>query len=177
MRLSQSDFGWLSQLLALGVLPAGILGADILKTSGFTSCLDDSAITVDRLNIQYDRSRGKVLFDVGGSSTKVQNVTASLIVSAYGKEVYSKDFNPCDEDSKVEQLCPGMSHLCGLIVLPRGLLGWHWFEQSLQVIFLLEANSLSRRAMQVRYLPLPSIFRISMVRQRWCSSLSMATSH
>ncbi|KAL8943308.1 MAG: hypothetical protein Q9216_001151 [Gyalolechia sp. 2 TL-2023] len=106
MRLTQSGFRRLGQLLALGILPAGVLGADILKTSGFTSCLDDSAIRVDKLNIAYDRSRGKLLFDVAGTSAKVQNVTASLTVSAYGNEVYTKDFNPCDEDSKVDQLCP-----------------------------------------------------------------------
>ncbi|KAL9005064.1 MAG: hypothetical protein Q9188_002137 [Gyalolechia gomerana] len=106
MRLSQSGFGRLSQLLALGILPVGVLSADILKTSGFTSCLDDSAIRVDKLNIEYDRSRGKVIFDVAGTSAKVQNVTASLTVSAYGNEFYRKNFNPCKEGSKVDQLCP-----------------------------------------------------------------------
>ncbi|KAL9030642.1 MAG: hypothetical protein Q9196_001252 [Gyalolechia fulgens] len=106
MRLSQSGFGTLNQLLALGILPAGILCADILRTSGFTNCLDDSTIRVDNLNIEYDRSTGRVVFDVAGTSAKVQNVTASLTVSAYGKKVYTKDFNPCDEGSKVDQLCP-----------------------------------------------------------------------
>ena len=34
---------------------------------------------------------------------------ATLIVNAYGKEIYKKPFNPCDEGTKVDQLCPGMS--------------------------------------------------------------------
>ena len=109
MRLLQHSLGKLGQLLVLGTLPVRVFSADILKTAGFTSCLDDSAITVNKLNIQYDRSNGKVIFDVAGTSAKVQNVTASLTVTAYGKEVYNKDFNPCDESSRVEQLCPGAS--------------------------------------------------------------------
>ncbi|KAI9878722.1 MAG: hypothetical protein M1830_010682 [Pleopsidium flavum] len=93
-------------LLALSALPARVLGGDILKTSGFTTCLDKSAITVDKLNVQYDRAGNTVTFDVSGSSAKEQNVTASLIVTAYGKQVYQKNFDPCAEDTKVQQLCP-----------------------------------------------------------------------
>ncbi|KAL8720996.1 MAG: hypothetical protein Q9225_002236 [Loekoesia sp. 1 TL-2023] len=106
MRLPQYGLRRLSQLLTLWALPVRVLSADILKTSGFTSCLDDSAIQVNKLNIQYDRSKGSVIFDVAGTSAKVQNVTASLTVSAYGNQVYTKDFNPCDEDSRVDKLCP-----------------------------------------------------------------------
>lgn len=160
MRLSQSGFGRLSQLLALGILPVGVLSADILKTSGFTSCLDDSAIRVDKLNIEYDRFRGKVIFDVAGTSAKVQNVTASLTVSAYGNEVYTKDFNPCDEGSKVDQLCPGMSRLYLVVAVFRSLFGCLLSKQSLPALFPLGANSLSRRPTQIRSLRSPSIFPI-----------------
>ncbi|KAL8772185.1 MAG: hypothetical protein Q9209_002620 [Squamulea sp. 1 TL-2023] len=106
MRLSPGGSSRLYQLLVLAALPVRVLGADVLKTSGFTSCLDDSAISVTKLHVEYDRSKGIVIFDVGGNSAKVQNVTASLTVSAYGNEVYRKDFNPCDQESKVAQLCP-----------------------------------------------------------------------
>lgn len=117
--MSQYGLGRLSQLLVLGALPVRVLSADILKTSGFTSCLDNSDIKVTNLNVQYDRTKGSVTFDVAGTSAKVQNVTASLIVSAYGKEVYTKNFNPCDDDSKVVQLCPGMSWVSGFKPLLR----------------------------------------------------------
>lgn len=93
-------------LLLLGTLPATVLSVDILKTSGFSSCLPDAEIKIDRMNVQYDRKSSTVNFDVAGTSSKRQNVTASLVVTAYGKEVYRKDFNPCDKDTKVEQLCP-----------------------------------------------------------------------
>lgn len=58
------------------------------------------------MNIQYNRATQKVTFDVAGTSTKVQNVTASLTVLAYGQQVYQKDFNPCDSSTPVQQLCP-----------------------------------------------------------------------
>ena len=107
MRTCQIHARHLVGLLFLSALPAGVFGGDILKTSGFTTCLDKSDITVDKLNVQYDRSVNRVVFDVSGSSSKEQKVTASLTVTAYGKQVYRKDFDPCAQDTKVDQLCPG----------------------------------------------------------------------
>ncbi|EDN07108.1 conserved hypothetical protein [Histoplasma mississippiense (nom. inval.)] len=40
-----------------------------------------------------------------GSSSKIQNVTAVLLVEAYGQKI-TQSFNPCDEATKVDQLCP-----------------------------------------------------------------------
>ncbi|KAI9882800.1 MAG: hypothetical protein M1823_005448 [Watsoniomyces obsoletus] len=97
---STFGFGVLSALIALAH------GADILRTSGFSTCLADAEIKVDRLDIQYNRPDKTVTFDVAGSSLKEQNVTASLVVTAYGKQVYQRSFNPCDEATKVNQLCP-----------------------------------------------------------------------
>ncbi len=69
--------------------------------------MDNSQIKVNTMDIQYDKASSKVTFDVSGTSQKKQEVIATLIVSAYGKEVYKKEFDPCDEASKVDQLCPG----------------------------------------------------------------------
>ena len=96
----------LTRLLAFGAWVSHALANDILKTSGFTTCIDDSAITVEKLNMSFDRALKQIVFDVAGTSAKEQKVMASLSVSAYGKEVYSKEFNPCDEGTKVDQLCP-----------------------------------------------------------------------
>ena len=94
----------------LGSLASGVphvLGNDILATSGFTSCMPDSSqIAVQNLNIQFDRQTSQITFDVAGSSGQSQNITASLYVSAYGNQVYQKDFDPCDASTKVDQLCP-----------------------------------------------------------------------
>ena len=89
-------------------LISGARGDDILSTSGFTNCLgaSHSQIVVQNLDIQFDRRTSQVTFDVSGSSTEEQNVTASLSVSAYGNVLYSKDFDPCDAATKVTQLCP-----------------------------------------------------------------------
>lgn len=100
---------WLVGIPFLGALSTTVLANDILKTTGFTSCIDNSEISVTALNIKYDRSTQQITFDVAGSSAKEENVTASLYVSAYGRQVYQRDFNPCDDDSKVPQLCPGES--------------------------------------------------------------------
>lgn len=99
--------GHIAKIIILGTLPAIVLANDILKTQGFTSCMDNSTITVTNLDIQYDRSAEAITFDVGGASSRTQEVMASLTVTAYGKEVYKKDFNPCANDTKVTQLCPG----------------------------------------------------------------------
>src|SRR6266536_1332757 len=105
MRVSQLSA---SSLLLLSAVPAGVLASDILKADGFTTCLDNPTIKVNNVDIQYDKSDKKITFDVSGSSSKEQKVKASLIVSAYGKQVYQKDFDPCDDATKVDQLCPGM---------------------------------------------------------------------
>ncbi|GAB7344527.1 hypothetical protein MBLNU457_2354t1 [Dothideomycetes sp. NU457] len=94
-------------VLLLSSLPAGVLGGDILSSNGFTTCANNPDITVNRMNVQFDRSTRTVIFDVSGTSSKVQNVTGSIYVTAYGQEVYSKtDFSPCDPDTYVSQLCP-----------------------------------------------------------------------
>lgn len=107
MRARQTLEKWIVRTLILGALPVGVFGTDILKTQGFTTCLNNSTITVKNLDVEYNRAAGTVTFDVAGTSAKRQNVTASLLVSAYGKEVYKKDFNPCEKDTEVPELCPG----------------------------------------------------------------------
>ncbi|KAI9675613.1 MAG: hypothetical protein M1817_000979 [Caeruleum heppii] len=92
--------------LLLGALPAAVRAGDILKASGVTSCIDNADIKIDRIDLEYDSENKKVIFDVAGSSAQEQNVTASLTVTAYGNEVYRKDFDPCDDETKVKELCP-----------------------------------------------------------------------
>lgn len=96
----------LAAILLLGALPAGAFAADILKTNGFSNCLDNGNIKVEKMDIQYNRQTNKVTFDVAGTSAISQEVMAALIVTAYGREVYRNEFNPCEEDSRVDQLCP-----------------------------------------------------------------------
>ncbi len=92
-------------LLVAGV--RGVLADSILQTGGFSNCGPNASIKVQRVNIEYNNDNKTVIFDVAGSSTKQQNVTAVLNVTAYGNQVYSNTFDPCGAATFVQQLCPG----------------------------------------------------------------------
>jgi hypothetical protein len=94
----------------LAILPTALAG-DVLKTDGFTTCGNgsDASLKVNKVDISFDRSTNKITFDVSGTSTKQQEVTAELVVTAYGIQVYQQSFDPCDDSTKVDQLCPGKS--------------------------------------------------------------------
>lgn len=115
MRSRHSYHHKIVRTLLVAALPAVVLGSDVLKTNGFTACINNPSISVNTLDIKYDRSAAAVTFDVQGTSTQVQNVTASLTVTAYGKPVYRKDFDPCDDATKVEQLCPSKFQVSTLV--------------------------------------------------------------
>jgi hypothetical protein len=101
-RTSVAALAWLA------ILPTALAGS-ILKTDGFSNCgnTSDATLKVNKVDIEFDRSTNKIVFDVSGTSTKEQNVKAELIVTAYGISVYQKAFDPCDDSTKVDQLCPG----------------------------------------------------------------------
>jgi hypothetical protein len=87
----------------------GAVGQDILQTIGFSSCGKNGTVaqvSVQKANIKYNNENKTVTFDVAGTSTQVQNVTAVLNVKAYGTEIYSNSFNPCDAKTFIDQLCP-----------------------------------------------------------------------
>lgn len=111
MRLPRPSASAICLLAVWGQLPSLVSSVDILKTSGFSQCGSSNDITVNKIDIRYDRDERTVIFDVSGSSAKSQNVTASLTVTAFGREVYRRDFDPCDDATKVVQLCPGKQRL------------------------------------------------------------------
>jgi len=104
--------------LSLSTLASGVLGADILKTNGFTNCNNaTSTLEVQKVDISFDRSTNIVTFDVAGSSSESQEVIATLSVTAYGVNVYTETFDPCSSSTKVDQLCPGMGMpLCEWVI-------------------------------------------------------------
>jgi hypothetical protein len=94
-------------LASLALLPS-VLATDVLKTNGFSNCNNGSStIKVNHVDISFDKSTNNIDFDVSGTSTKEQFVTAELVVTAYGVKVYNNSFDPCADDTKVDQLCPG----------------------------------------------------------------------
>lgn len=98
----------LAPFILLASAPLGVLAGDVLKTNGYSSCLNGASdLTVNKLDIEFDRSTKKIKFDVGGTNSKKQEVMATLIVNAYGREVYRNEFDPCSAATKVDRLCPG----------------------------------------------------------------------
>lgn len=106
--MAQRGTGWSIRnvLLTASILFTGVSAENILKTNGFTICGGDSNIQVHKIDITYNSEKRIVTFDVSGTNKKSQNVTAALDVTAYGKSVYQRTFNPCQDDTFVEQLCP-----------------------------------------------------------------------
>ena len=97
-----------SLILLSALLPAAQADEQILKTTTFSNCANQtsSSIDVHKINISYNNSNKSVIFDVSGTSEIEQKVSATLHVTAYGKDIYTNHFNPCDKDTLVQELCP-----------------------------------------------------------------------
>ncbi|KAJ6086025.1 hypothetical protein N7486_010306 [Penicillium sp. IBT 16267x] len=92
-------------LLGLSFAPHA-LAADTLSTKGFDLCMADSSIDITNLDITYSRSTRELVFALAGTSSKEQNVKATLTVMAYGNQIYSDTFEPCGDKVHVAKLCP-----------------------------------------------------------------------
>ena len=127
MKFHNSYSSMLAPFLLLASAPLGALANDVLKTNGYSSCLSgDSEIKVNKLDIAFDRTTKKIKFDVSGTNGQQQKVMATLRVNAYGKEVYSNTFDPCEGSMKVDQLCPGRSPVvvASVLLLTSGSARW-----------------------------------------------------
>jgi ML-like domain len=150
-----------SSVTVLALL-SGVLGTDILSTNGFSDCSNNSTITVSNLNLQFDRSTNLLTFDVSGTSSKSQAVTATLTVTAYGVQVYQKSFDPCDAATKVDQLCP-----CKLSLLFHGSIQQLTFLQCLLVHSRQQVHRPSRAATLAKFPPLLTPYLISTGTPKW----------
>lgn len=88
------------------MLMTGVMGDQMLTTTGFTDCGSLPSITIQQLSMTYDNDARTITFDIEGTSTNSQNVTASLDVTAYGINAFTNSFNPCDPKTSVAELCP-----------------------------------------------------------------------
>ncbi|EFR05172.1 DUF907 domain-containing protein [Nannizzia gypsea CBS 118893] len=87
-------------------LNAGLtLAGDVLKNNGFTSCLDNSDIKIQRLDFVLNRAAKTVTYDFFGVNSKTQNVTATVTIVAYG-QTFTQNLDPCASNTFIEQLCP-----------------------------------------------------------------------
>ncbi|KAL7946031.1 hypothetical protein V8C42DRAFT_50080 [Trichoderma barbatum] len=88
------------------MLMTGVMGSQTLTTTGYVDCGSLPSITIHQLSMTYDNDARTITFDIEGSSTNSQNVTATLDVTAYGISAFTNTFNPCDSKTLVPQLCP-----------------------------------------------------------------------
>ncbi|RFU81838.1 transient receptor potential ion channel [Trichoderma arundinaceum] len=88
------------------MLMTGVLGDQILTTTGFTDCGSLPSITIQQLSMTYDNDAQTITFDIQGTSSSSQNVSATLDVTAYGISAFTNTFNPCDPKTMVAELCP-----------------------------------------------------------------------
>lgn len=95
----------LALLASTAVLPS-VYADSILKTNGFSDCGGDGSIKVNKVDISFNKGSNEITFDLQGDSEKEQEVTATLVVEAYGVQVFEQEFDPCSDATKVEQLCP-----------------------------------------------------------------------
>lgn len=137
-------------LLGLGVIPQA-LAADTLSTQGFNLCMANSEITINNLNVAYSRSTNNVAFDVAGTNSKEQDVIATLTVTAYGNQVYSRTFDPCGSSIHVSRLCPGTP-----VHISQCKSQTDQIPQSRQEHSLPKAPLTSPRNMRIKSLPLLS---------------------
>ncbi|KAI1481966.1 TRP-domain-containing protein [Daldinia eschscholtzii] len=106
MATSNSRWNFRRAAVWATALASGVLGSDVLVTSGFNNCQSYSDIRVQKVDIAFNNADKTVVFDVAGSSDEERNITASLSVTAYGKDIYTKNFNPCSDDTYIQKLCP-----------------------------------------------------------------------
>ena len=66
--------------------------------------MNNPTVKVTKLDVSYNKDTRQLDFDVAGMSEVEQKVTADLIVSAYGQQVYTKTFDPCD--TGMPEMCP-----------------------------------------------------------------------
>ncbi|KAH7163127.1 hypothetical protein B0J13DRAFT_30322 [Dactylonectria estremocensis] len=97
---------WKVAAVATTIWATGVLGSNVLETSGFSDCGSEDGISVKTLDLKYDEDSQTVVFNLAGYSNKERNVSAALSVIAYGNEVYQTSFNPCKTDTYIQQLCP-----------------------------------------------------------------------
>ncbi|OJK00050.1 hypothetical protein ASPACDRAFT_52538 [Aspergillus aculeatus ATCC 16872] len=93
-------------LTTLGLWASQTLAADTLSTNGLSTCLTDSAIEVNNLDVTYTKSTNELVYNIGGTNAKEQNVTGSITIYAYGNQLYSKTFDPCGTEYYTAALCP-----------------------------------------------------------------------
>ncbi|KAK9389449.1 hypothetical protein V1515DRAFT_593312 [Lipomyces mesembrius] len=109
-------------IVSLAVLATSrfVQADSIIGTSTFYTCDGINAtVIVSKFSVSYSKQTQNITFDLAGTSTEQQNVTATISVSAYGNHLFNYTFDPCDYD--IKPLCPapsGTFSASGTVAIP-----------------------------------------------------------
>lgn len=97
----------LRHLLAAGAALFSVASASerALESSSLQTCMDNSAFTAKLFQVAFTPNNNTLAINVDGTSGINGNVTAELIVFAYGLNAYSRRINPCEEKG-FSGMCP-----------------------------------------------------------------------
>ncbi|KAK9474076.1 uncharacterized protein V1510DRAFT_374352 [Dipodascopsis tothii] len=89
---------------AVALMAGAAAASNVISTGTYYSCSDSDYLDVSEFYLSYDKTSQNVTFNIAGTTTESLNVTATLEVTAYGKQVFSYSFDPCDYG--ISELCP-----------------------------------------------------------------------
>ncbi|KAK9370324.1 hypothetical protein V1509DRAFT_560856 [Lipomyces kononenkoae] len=90
-------------LVGLVSLPA-ISATRLIKSTSLQTCIDNSDFSASLFNLIFTPDNATLSIDIVAVSSLNGNITASLVVDAYGLTVVTETLNPCDLG--MDQLCP-----------------------------------------------------------------------
>ncbi|KAK9240447.1 hypothetical protein V1525DRAFT_394987 [Lipomyces kononenkoae] len=111
-----------SAIVSLAVLATSrfVLADATIGTSTFYTCDNINATVIaSNFSVSYSQQTQNITFDLAGTSVEQQNVTATISVSAYGKNLFNYTFHPCDYG--IKPLCPvpsGTFSASGSVAIP-----------------------------------------------------------
>lgn len=93
-----------SYLLALVAFAPLATAVRLLKSTSLIDCMDNSDFTASLFQVTFFPGNRSVSININGMSAISGNVTAEVIVKAYGFTAIKDTFNPCDMN--IDGLCP-----------------------------------------------------------------------
>ena len=95
----------LLQLLPLLLLPLTASADDrAIGSKSLATCMTNSSISASTFDVLYTPVNNSFRFNIAGVSTISGNVTAQITVEAYGYQILSQVFSPCD--LQIAGMCP-----------------------------------------------------------------------
>lgn len=108
MRRIQPAAGWVSFLiLCSSVFFSGVTAVQdyVIGTRSLKPCMANSGITATFIDVSFHTNTSMLHFDINAYSTISGNVQVVMTVYAYGFEVFTQEFDPCQR-ADWTQLCP-----------------------------------------------------------------------